>query len=71
VSRGPSPTGRTPTARPHPNSPTYAHRQAKNITLTAAAHAMNTYITKIARTDHGTYPDYDLVVGSLLANCCR
>jgi transposase len=35
-------------------------RQAKNITLTAAAHAMNTYITKIVRTEQGTYPDHDL-----------
>lgn len=35
-------------------------RQAKNITLTAAAKAMNTYITKIVRTELGTYPDYDL-----------
>jgi transposase len=35
-------------------------RQAKNITLTAAAAAMGTYITKLARTELGTYPDYDL-----------
>jgi transposase len=35
-------------------------RQAKNITLTAAAHAMNTYITKITRTELGTFPDYEL-----------
>jgi transposase len=35
-------------------------RQAKNITLTAAAAAMNTYITKIVRTELGTYPDYEL-----------
>ncbi len=35
-------------------------RQAKNITLTTAAHAMNTYVNKIARTELGTYPDYDL-----------
>jgi transposase len=35
-------------------------RQAKNITLTAAAAAMGTYPTKIVRTETGTYPDYDL-----------
>lgn len=35
-------------------------RQAKNITLTAAAQAMDTYVTKIVRTELGTYPDYDL-----------
>ncbi|MDP9821955.1 transposase [Nocardioides massiliensis] len=35
-------------------------RQAKNITLTAAAKAMDTYITKIVRTELGTYPDYQL-----------
>jgi len=35
-------------------------RQAKNITLSAAATAMGTYVTKIARTELGTYPDYDL-----------
>lgn len=35
-------------------------RQAKNITLTAAAAAMGTYITKLARTELGTYPDYEL-----------
>lgn len=35
-------------------------RQAKNITLTAAARAMNTYITKITRTELGTFPDYEL-----------
>ncbi|WP_406048291.1 IS110 family transposase [Kribbella sp. NBC_00889] len=35
-------------------------RQAKNITLAAAAQAMNTYITKITRTELGTFPDYEL-----------
>lgn len=35
-------------------------RQAKNITLTAAAAAMDTYISKLARTELGTYPDYEL-----------
>lgn len=35
-------------------------RQAKNITLTAAAAAMGTYISKLARTELGTYPDYEL-----------
>jgi transposase len=35
-------------------------RQSKNITLTAAAAAMHTYITKITRTEKGTFPDYDL-----------
>jgi transposase len=36
-------------------------RQAKNITLRAAANAMNTYPNKILRTECGTFPDYDLV----------
>ncbi len=36
-------------------------RQAKNITLRAAAKAMNTYPNKILRTERGTFPDYDLV----------
>ena len=35
-------------------------RQAKNITLRAAARAMNTYPNKILRTERGTFPDYDL-----------
>ena len=35
-------------------------RQSKNITLTTAATAMGTYVTKIARTEKATYPDYDL-----------
>ncbi|MGY2033337.1 IS110 family RNA-guided transposase [Nocardia gipuzkoensis] len=35
-------------------------RQAKNITLTAAAAAMDTYISKLARTELGTHPDYEL-----------
>lgn len=35
-------------------------RQAKNITITAAARALNTYPTKISRTERGTYPDYNL-----------
>lgn len=35
-------------------------RQSKNLTLTAAATAMGTYITKIVRTEKGTYPDYEL-----------
>jgi transposase len=35
-------------------------RQAKNITITAAAKALGTYPSKISRTEHGTYPDYDL-----------
>jgi hypothetical protein len=35
-------------------------RQAKNITLRAAAKAMNTYPNKILRTERGTLPDYDL-----------
>ena len=35
-------------------------RRAKNITITAAAKALNTYPSKISRTEHGTYPDYDL-----------
>lgn len=35
-------------------------RRAKNITLTTAAAAMNTYITKITRTEAGTHPDLDL-----------
>ena len=35
-------------------------RQAKNITLTAAARALGTYPSKLHRTERGTYPDYDL-----------
>ena len=35
-------------------------RQAKNITLTAAAAALDTYPSKLLRTERGTYPDYDL-----------
>jgi transposase len=35
-------------------------RQAKNITITAAAKALGTYPSKISRTEHGTYPDHDL-----------
>ncbi len=35
-------------------------RQAKNITITAAAKALGTTQSKISRTEHGTYPDYDL-----------
>jgi transposase len=35
-------------------------RQAKNITLTAAARALGTYPTKIVRTELGSYPDYEL-----------
>jgi hypothetical protein len=35
-------------------------RQGKNITLRAAATAMNTYPNKILRTERGTFPDYDL-----------
>lgn len=35
-------------------------RQAKNITLTAAATAMGTYPSKLLRTERGTYPDYEL-----------
>jgi hypothetical protein len=35
-------------------------RQAKNITLRAAATAMNTYPNKILRTERGTFHDYDL-----------
>lgn len=35
-------------------------RQAKNITITAAAKALGTYPSKISRTEQGTYPDYDL-----------
>jgi transposase len=35
-------------------------RQAKNITLRAAATAMSTYPNKILRTERGTFPDYDL-----------
>lgn len=35
-------------------------RQAKNITITAAAKALNTNQSKISRTERGTYPDYDL-----------
>jgi transposase len=35
-------------------------RRAKNITITAAATALGTSPNKISRTEHGTYPDYDL-----------
>ncbi|WP_330178653.1 IS110 family transposase [Nocardia sp. NBC_01503] len=35
-------------------------RQAKNIPLSIAAAAMGTYVTKICRTELGTYPDYEL-----------
>jgi hypothetical protein len=35
-------------------------RQAKNVTLRAAASAMNTYPNTILRTKRGTFPDYDL-----------
>lgn len=35
-------------------------RQSKNLTLTAAATAMDTYVTKIVRTENGTYPDHEL-----------
>lgn len=35
-------------------------RQAKNITLRAAATAMNTYPNKILRSERGTFPDYNL-----------
>lgn len=35
-------------------------RQAKDITLRAAARAMNTYPDKILRTERGTFPEYDL-----------
>jgi len=35
-------------------------RQARNITLRAAAAAMGTYPNKILRTERGTFPDYDL-----------
>ena len=35
-------------------------RRAKNITITAAAKALGTYPSRISRTEHGTYPDYDL-----------
>jgi transposase len=35
-------------------------RVAKNITITAAAKALGTYPSKISRTEHGTFPDYDL-----------
>ena len=35
-------------------------RRAKHITIEAAAHAMNTYRSKIIRTELGTYPDYEL-----------
>jgi transposase len=35
-------------------------RRAKNITITAAAKALGTTQNKISRTEHGTYPDYDL-----------
>jgi transposase len=35
-------------------------RQAKNITLTAAARALGTYPSKLLRTERGTYPDYEL-----------
>jgi len=35
-------------------------RQAKNITIAAAARALGTYPSKLSRTEHGTYPDYEL-----------
>lgn len=35
-------------------------RQNKNITITAAAKALGTYPSKLSRTEHGTFPDYDL-----------
>jgi transposase len=35
-------------------------RQAKNITLTAAARALGTYPSKLHRTETGSYPDYEL-----------
>ncbi len=35
-------------------------RRAKNITITAAAKALSTYPSKLSRTEHGTFPDYDL-----------
>ena len=35
-------------------------RRAKNITIAAAARALGTYPSRISRTEHGTYPDYDL-----------
>lgn len=35
-------------------------RQAKNITITAAAKALGTYPSKLSRTERGTYPDYEL-----------
>lgn len=35
-------------------------RRAKNITITAAATALGTSPSRISRTEHGTYPDYDL-----------
>lgn len=35
-------------------------RIAKNITITAAAQALDTYPSKLSRTERGTYPDYDL-----------
>lgn len=35
-------------------------RRAKNITITAAAKALDTYPSKLSRTEHGTYPDYAL-----------
>lgn len=35
-------------------------RQAKNITLTAAAKALGTYVNKIVRTELDTHPDYEL-----------
>ena len=35
-------------------------RQAKNITITAAAKALGSSPNKISRTEHATYPDYDL-----------
>jgi transposase len=35
-------------------------RQAKNITLRTAADALGTYPAKLARTELGTFPDYDL-----------
>jgi transposase len=35
-------------------------RQAKNITIKAAATALGTNTSRISRTEQGTYPDYDL-----------
>ena len=35
-------------------------RQHKNITIAAAARALDTYPSKIIRTENGTYPDYEL-----------